>query len=171
LLIRIDCFKATCVLPESLSGDHVRLTAYNLEIVSSGPKSTIIFIQMSQGLRLLASLDRACRDHVPTFSRASTRQPPALWLAARNQETNADDCVEEVLRKDFAKRLPDIRFGCVAHVEHPRVAERSGTVSRSQATMNCSVIALPTQSISVWRESHDSGSSWFGSCGFRLSPS
>ena len=69
------------------------------------------------GLRLLASLNRACRDHVPTFSRASARQPPALWLAARNQETNADDCVEEVLRKAFAKRLPDIRFGCVAHVE------------------------------------------------------
>jgi hypothetical protein len=31
----------------------------------------------------LASLDRACRDHVPTFSRASTRQPSGWRLATK----------------------------------------------------------------------------------------
>ena len=162
------------MLPESLSGDHVGLTAYNLQILSPGPKSTIIFIQTSQGLRLLALRSPLSTVPAEIMSRRF-REPPlasrSLWLAARNQETNADDFVEEVLRKAFAKRLPDIRFGCVAHVEHPRAAERSGTVSRSQAIMDCSVIALPTQSISVWQESHDSGSSRFGSCGFWLSPS
>jgi hypothetical protein len=88
LLIRIDCFKATCVLPESLSGDHVRLTAYNLEIVSSGPKSTIIFIQMSQGLRLLALRSPLSTVPAEIMSRRFREPPLASPLAGGSQPRN-----------------------------------------------------------------------------------
>jgi hypothetical protein len=100
LLMGVECFKATCVLSESLSADHVGLTAYNLQIGSPGPKSAIIiFIQMSQGLRLSRLsrpfLPRSCLDF---FASVHSPARQALWLAARNQETNADDFVEGALK-------------------------------------------------------------------------